>query len=141
MAANLFGAHGRIAKDFTLLEAVGLERPGPSHPLPDDRCRFPPCLCRHVSIPKGRDLDVDIDAVQEGARNPAEIPLDLTRSAATFSLGISQISAWAWVHGCCQHEGRRIGERSDRSRDGHLPVFERLTEHLEDVPFEFQDFI
>src|SRR3990172_5424714 len=35
IAADLFGAHRRIVKDLALLEALGLDRPGPAHPLPN----------------------------------------------------------------------------------------------------------
>ena len=46
----------------------------------------------------GWDFDVDIDAVQEGAADLAEIVLDLARGAAALAGGIAIEAALMWLH-------------------------------------------
>ena len=46
----------------------------------------------------GGDFDVDIDAVEQGAADLAEIVLDLTGSAAAFAGGIAVEAAFTPVH-------------------------------------------
>ena len=47
----------------------------------------------------GWDFDVDIDAVQEGAADLAEIVLDLARGAAALAGGIAVEPALMWIQG------------------------------------------
>src|SRR3972149_614599 len=61
-------------------------------------------LCRHVPIPERWHLDVDIDAVEEGPGDPAEIALDLSVGATALPLGLGQGSARTWGHSRRQHE-------------------------------------
>ena len=56
-----------------------------------------------------RYLDMQVDPVEQGARNPAQVLFDLWRRTATSPPGIAAIPAGAGIHGGNQDEFRREG--------------------------------
>ena len=58
-----------------LREAVALHRPGPIDPLAHRVTRFSPTLLRERPVLHRRDLEVDVDAVEQRSRHPREVAL------------------------------------------------------------------
>ena len=84
---------------------------------------------------------MDVDAVNERARDSAAIFLDLQRRAFAGSLGVAQVSARTGIHGGDEHDlGRKGDDRMD-SADGDVAVLQRLTDGLEDVAGELGEFV
>src|SRR5260221_343657 len=83
-----------------------------------------------------RHLDVQVDTVDEGARQP---PLILggaarVRAALAGESRLAGAAAAAGVHGGDQHETRGIGHAMGRSGDRDLPDLERLAQRNERPP-------
>ena len=87
------------------------------------------------------DLHVQVDAVEERSREPGAVALDHQRRAGAVVLGIAQIAAGAGIHSRHQHEGGGIGEAHRRTADTDLAVLQGLAQHLQDVLFEFRQFV
>ena len=78
-----------------------------------------------------RDLDVDVDAVEQGAGDALAVGFDLAWRAAAFAFRIAEVAAGAGVHGGDEHEAGGEGEAAGGAGDGDLAVFERLAQDLE----------
>jgi hypothetical protein len=89
----------------------------------------------------GRDLDLEIDSIQEWSGESGSVPLNLARCADAWVAFIAQISAGTGIHGCHEHEVSRIGQRDRCPGDGHIAVFQRLSENLKDMFLELRQFI
>src|SRR5207244_3051695 len=79
------------------------------------------------------DLNVDIDAVEQGSRDSRDVALDLRRRAMAFARGVAKETARARVHRRGEHKARGKGDRGGGARNGHRAFLERLAHHLEDV--------
>src|SRR5438128_6035262 len=82
-----------------------------------------------------------INPIEERARDPLAIALDLHRTAAAFAFEVAEISARARVHRRHQHEFTWEGEAAGRARDRYFSVFERLTHHFQRRSFELRQLI
>jgi len=87
--------HLGIAKDPFPLKPLMLDRPCPLDPLPDRTGRFPLLPLRQITVPDCRNLDVDVDPVEQGAGDAGAVPLDLRDGAGTFMQGIAVKAARA----------------------------------------------
>src|SRR2546425_4129070 len=67
--------------------------------------------------------------------------LPIWRRAVTFARRISEVAAWAGVHGRGEHEARGKRHADGRAGDGHVTVFERLAQHFEHVALKFRQFV
>src|SRR2546425_12705186 len=59
--------------------------------------------------------------------------LPIWRRAVTFARRISEVAAWAGVHGRGEHEARGKRHADGRAGDGHVTVFERSEEHTSEL--------
>ena len=98
-------------------------------------------LVGHLVLLEAGDLDVDVDAVEEGAGNALQVLFDLSVVTRTRAQGVAEVAAGAGVHGGDHHELSGVGERRRDAGDGDLTVFERLAEHFEDVPAELGELV
>ena len=78
-----------------------------------------------------RDLDMDIDPIEQWTGNSAHVAFDLGGVAIATAARIGSIAAWAWVQRGDEHEVGWEGRAAHGARDSHHSVFERLTHHLE----------
>lgn len=85
----------------------------------------------------GGRLDVDVDAVEEGAREFGEVAFHL--SFADLSGG--HVAPGCGVHGGDEHEGSGEADGGVGACDGDDVIFERLAECFEDGPWELGEFV
>ena len=60
---------------------------------------------RYVLERHGSDLALNVNAVEQRARNLVHVALYLSRRAATFVRWVVIVAAWAWVHRSDEHKG------------------------------------
>src|ERR1035441_5134613 len=89
----------------------------------------------------GWDFDVDIDAIEQGTADLAEIVLDLAGSAAALAGRIAIEPALAGVHGGDQHETRGEAEGHGGAGDAEGTVLEGLAGHFKDVAGELGELV
>ena len=88
-----------------------------------------------------RDFDVDVDAVEQRARNFRDVALNLRGRAVAFARGIAEESARARIHRGSEHEARRKRDGKRGTSDGHAAFFERLAHHFQDVALELRQLV
>src|SRR2546423_14865120 len=91
-------------------EPVPLHRASPVHALTHGFARLTPALIGERAVLDGRDLEVDVDAVEQRTGHAREVALHAERAADTVMLRISEIAAGTGVHRGGEHEARGIGE-------------------------------
>ena len=93
------GAHFGVAGEFGAFEAVELAVAGGLDTFADGFGGFDMAPVGEFFVVDARDLDVDIDAVEEGAADAFLVAGDGHRGAATFFDGVAVIAAGAsvWV--------------------------------------------
>ena len=84
----------------------------------------------------GGDLDVQVDAVEQGAGDATQVLLDLGRRAGAGAAGIGPVSAGAGVHGGDEDEVGGEGRAAEGPADGDLAFLERLAQDLERLAIE-----
>ena len=99
------GGHLGVAVDAGfVLEAAFLEHPGGDDALADGGAGFAWGLTRHLVEIDGLDLDLQVDAVEQRARNLAHVVGALVLVADAFLLGVPIVPARARIHAGHQHE-------------------------------------
>jgi len=86
-----------VAVDFGPLEPLPLDITGPFHPLPSRRGAFPFAPVRQLAVFHRRDLDVDVDPVQQRPGDAGAVALDHYGGAGALVLGITAVAAMAGV--------------------------------------------
>ena len=149
-----------------VLEAAFLEHPGGDDALADGGARLSWGLTRHLPTASvgcasailkrvwdcarlaqqlveidGLDLDLQVDAVQQRARNFAHGVGALILVADAFLLGMAIIPAWARIHRGHEHERGGVFGRIFRPTDTYYPVLQRLTQHFQHGLWVFCKFI
>ena len=89
----------------------------------------------------GLDLDLQVDAVEQRARNLAHIMRALVLVADALLRGVPIVPARAWIHRGHEHERRGVFGRILGSANGNHPVLQRLPHHLKHTSIEFRQFI
>ena len=84
----------------------------------------------------GGDLDVQVDAVEQGAGDATEVLLDLGRRAGAGAAGIRPVSAGTGIHGGDEDEVGGESRAAEGPADGHLAFLERLAQDLERLAIE-----
>ena len=89
----------------------------------------------------GGDVDVEVDAVEEGAGEAGVVALDLGRGAAAFAGGVGEVAAGAGVERADKEVA--CGELAGHggAGDGDDAVFEGLAEGFEGAAGEFGHFV
>lgn len=90
---------------------------------------------------EGGCLDVNIDAVEEGAADAGSVALDLGEGAAAGVGGVAGITTGAGVHGADEHESGGEGDFGGAAGNGDLSVFEGLAQNFEGIAAEFGEFV
>jgi len=94
------------------------------------------CFLRHC-----RHLDLYIDAIEQGARQPMPIAFDGVGRATASDARMPMMAARARVHGRHQLEARREFRAPRGPRDRNAPGFERLAQSFEHPAVELGEFI
>lgn len=81
-------------------------------------------------------LDLHVDAVQQGSRNPVAVACDLVGRAMALAAIVAEISAWTGVHRRDQLEFRREIRPVRRARDGDVPGLQGFPKRLQNTALE-----
>ena len=121
--------------------AFGLKRPRRQHTLADFCTRLARLHPRQFLHRHGRDLDLDVDSVEERPRNAALVLHDVPCRATARMLLAPVIPARAGVHRRDKHEPRRIVVGRRRARNADMPVLERLSQDLKRLPWKLGELV
>jgi hypothetical protein len=88
-----------------------------------------------------RNLDENIDTVEDRTREASTIPLDRMRTTDAGFLRIAHITTRTRVHSAHQRKTTRISTTHIHTIDRDLAVFERLAKRLEDMFVELEELI
>src|ERR1035437_6211749 len=94
-----------------------------------------------VSGGDGRYLDVEVDPVEEGARDLLPISGDLSVGAEAWPAGIAEEAARTRVHPSDEKEAGRERPGARRPRHADDPVLERFAERFNGVPPELRELV
>ena len=89
----------------------------------------------------GRNLDVNVDAVEQRPGDFGHVALDHGRGAHALARLVVEVAARAGIHGRGQHEARRKTERHGGAGDGDRVIFQRLAHHFEHVARELGQLV
>ena len=89
----------------------------------------------------GLDLDLQVDAVKQRARDLAHVVGALVLVADALLLGVPIVPARARIHARHEHKRRGILRRIFCPTDTDNPVLQRLPHDLKDTAIEFRQFI
>src|ERR1017187_9097692 len=121
--ADIAGGHAGVVESAGALYGAGLLDAGA-----DFGGRLGGGIAAQFLEGDGWDFDVDIDAIEEGTADLAEIVLDLAWGAAALAGRIAIEPALAGVHGGDQHETRGGAEGHGGAGDTKRSILQRLAE-------------
>lgn len=78
-----------------------------------------------------RDLDVQVDAVEQRTGDFGNVALDSIFRAGAGDAWVSAIAAGTGVHGSNEHHRAGIGDAGGGAGDGHTAVLDGLAQHLQ----------
>ena len=130
-----------LALDGLALEASDLPIAGRDDLLAHLRAGRAAARVRQLAEGDRRHFDVDVDAVQQRAADPAEVAFDLQRRAIALPPRVAAISAGARIHRGHQHQVGRKREAAHRPRDRHAVFFQRLPQDFERAAVELGQFV
>ena len=129
-SAQLRGLHIGVAARGAAGIAGGLDGPGRVDARFDGGGRLGLASCAQLLKFDGADLDDHVDAVEHGAGDAAEIPVDRGLRTGAPAAGVAVPPAGAGIHRAHEHELARERLRALHAGDGDLPVLERLAHGL-----------
>lgn len=86
-------------------------------------------------------LDLYVNSIHERPRNLVHISLNLCGRTSAFACGMMKIAAWAWIHGCHQHERTRQSDIISRTRDCNHSVLQGLAKGFKNRTRKFGQLI
>ena len=87
--------HLRIGKNFGIAESFGLDFPRAINPLADCLAFLTASLIAQLAVAHRRDLDVEINPIQQRAGDAGTVEVHLPRGAPAIVHGIAQVAAGA----------------------------------------------
>ncbi len=124
-----------------VLEAALLEHPSSDDALADGGAGLARGLGRHLVKIDGLDLNLQVNAVQQRARNLAHVVGALILVADALLLGMPIVPARARIHRSHEHKRGGVFGAVFRPTDTYYPVLQRLTHHLQHTSIEFRQLI
>ena len=121
-----------------VLKAALLQHPRGDDALADSGAGLSWGLGRHLVEIDGLDLDLQVDAVEQRARNLAHVVGALVLVADALFLGVSVVPARARIHRSHQHERGGVFGRIFCSTDTDNPVLQRLAHHFQNGAIKFR---
>ena len=134
-------AHGGVAQGPLRAVALGLDGPGLGHPGPDGGRGLPGAAVGQSLKLQGGDLGEEVDAVQQGAGELAQILLHLLGGAPAPAGGVAVPAALAGVHGAQQLEAAGVGLHRGGADHGDHPVLHGLAEDFDDVLVKLRQLV
>ena len=99
------------------------------HASLDWRRRFCRCCARQqLTGWQARHGHMQVNAVQQGSRQPRSIALDLLGPATTGALRVTEKPARTWIHGGYQLKAGRIGHSAFGASQGDFTGFQGLAQ-------------
>ena len=86
-------------------------------------------------------LDMQVDAVQQRARDAAPVLLDRAGRTGTLPRGVAQIAALAGVHGGGQHKAAGVARAAVYPADRNNAILQRLAQHFEGITGKLRQFV
>ena len=124
-----------------ILEAALLQGSCGDDALADGGTGFARGFAGHLVEIDGLHLDLQVDAVQQRARDFAHVVGALILVADAFLLGMPIIAAGARIHRSHEHERGGILGRILGARNSDHPILQRLAHHLQHVSRKFWQLI
>lgn len=103
--------------------------------------RFAECAGTDGVGGDGADADVHIDAVGEGAGETGGVAVDVGGEAGADRVGFAGAAARARVHRGDEGEPGGVGDGRGGAGEHNRAIFERLTETVEDLARELEQFV
>ena len=122
-------------------KTLRLHLPRPNHPLADRGARLRRPHLRNLPDSHRRHLDLQVDAVQQRARNTSHITVHRTRRAGALFGRVVVIPAGTGIHGRYEGEIGRIFHAVSRPRNHDLLILQRLPQHFEHAASEFGQLV
>ena len=141
VALEIARAHLGIGMNVSFLEALKLDGAGGVDALTNSNGGLAGVLAGELLVAQRRHLDLDVDTVEQGARDLGAVALDLQRRADAFLLGIGKEATGAGIHGGDEHETRRVVDRPHGARHGDVAVFQRLAHDFENIAPELRQLV
>src|SRR5829696_4531949 len=114
--------------------AFDLRAPRPSNSIPDGNRRLGRRLVPQLLPRETGHVDEDIHTVEQRSGDASLVAFDLARSAPAGPPLVTSVPAGTGVHGTQQRDPRRVAERRGHARDGHMTIFQGLTQSLQRGP-------
>ncbi len=131
--------HRELGIGFALALELALARG--FHALPQRSAAFAIGLLQQVLLRHGGHLDLDVDAVEQGAGNLAAIARHLVRRTAAFAVVVAEVAAGAGIHRRDELElGLEIGAPR-RARDGDASALQRFAQHFQYAAVELGQLV
>ena len=124
-----------------VLEAQALDGARFDDALADCGAWLARCFARHLLEIDGLNLHLQVDSIQQRARNLAHILMALVRRADALLCWVSIVSARAWIHTRHEHERGGIVDAVLGSADADVAVLQRLTHHLKHRAVELWELV
>ena len=131
----------RVAGDLLPGKAPLLDAPRGLHPGADGGRALLPVLSGQVGKLHRRHLDVQVDAVEQRAGHPRDVPLHRHLGAGAGDFGMAPVAAGAGVHRRHKHHRAGVGHPRRGPRDGDAVVLDGLAQHLQRLPLKFRQLI
>lgn len=125
------GGHIGIAGYLRAGKALLLHLPGGVDTFTDDGGGLRLLFAAHGLVLHGGNLDIHVDAVQQGTGDAAHVLVHLIFRAGAAAGGVAVPAALAGVHGAHQHEAAGQRQRSRGAGDGDKAVLQRLAQRLQ----------
>lgn len=94
----------------------------------------------HLLKRNGHNLDLQVDAVEQGTGYTVQVFLYLPRTAYAGFRRMVVISAGAWIHRSYQHKTGRIFYIAFHTGDRNFSVLQRLAEYFQYTSIKFRQF-
>ena len=98
-------------------------------------------VLRQFLVLHRRNLDVQVDAVEQRTGDSRQVSLDQRRRTGALVQRISVIPALTGIHRGREHEARREGQGHGRAGDRHFTVLKRLAQNVQHMAVEFRQFV
>src|SRR5215212_10081956 len=121
--------------------AFDLRAPRPSNSIPDGNRRLGRRLVPQLLPRETGHVDEDIHTVEQGSGDASLVAFDLARSAPAGPHLVTIVPTGAGIHGTQQRDPSRIAERRGYPRDGHVTIFQGLTQSLQRSPAKLGQLI
>ncbi len=137
---HVSGFHIRIKPQIRTVKPFSLQASCTQNPLPDTRTALSRRPLQDIPEFQGFHLHTNINPVQNRTGHSAQIPLHFIRRTTT-SCHIRIISAGTRIHSPNQHKIRRKSIDAAAPRNLYPPVFQRLAQDVQRLPFKFRQLV